>query len=216
MHAYCLDLLQRHVPETFKFNVLTEVTSRMLIDRYSKRSGLTTCPAVVQGATKHLKRFVDSQLYLSVLGILREDEIDEDLVPSAVFDSFTAYLRLLRERAYFDYTSMILLAVEMLEDIDGITDDRLAAALLGHVRDDMKYLVVDEYQDVNPLQERLIHGLTQFGANLCVVGDDDQTIYQWRGSEVNNIVAFADRHEGVKQVTLDDNWLFTIEGVVGV
>ena len=45
--------------------------------------------------------------------------------------------------------------------------------------------MVDEYQDVNPLQERLVRGLTQFGANLCVVGDDDQTIYQWRGSEVS-------------------------------
>ena len=50
------------------------------------------------------------------------------------------------------------------------------------VGDDIRYVVVDEYQDVNPLQERLVRGLVRFGANLCVVGDDDQTIYQWRGS----------------------------------
>ena len=64
----------------------------------------------------------------------------------------------------------------------------------------------DRYQDVNPLQERLIEGLTRFGANLCVVGDDDQTIYQWRGSDVRNIITFADRHADVEQITLSDNF----------
>ena len=84
-----------------------------------------------------------------------------------------------------------------------------------HIRDDIRYVVVDEYQDVNPLQERLVRGLTQFGANLCVVGDDDQTIYQWRGSEVSNIVTFADRYDGVQQVTLADNFRSS-QGVVEV
>ena len=84
-----------------------------------------------------------------------------------------------------------------------------------HIRKDIRFVVVDEYQDVNPLQERLVKGLAQFGANLCVVGDDDQTIYQWRGSEVRNIVTFRDRYDGVRQVTLDDNFRST-EGVVEV
>ena len=44
MHGYCLDLLQRLVPETFKFSVLTDITARLLVDRYSRQSGLTTCP----------------------------------------------------------------------------------------------------------------------------------------------------------------------------
>ncbi|WP_218005564.1 ATP-dependent helicase [Janibacter terrae] len=74
------------------------------------------------------------------------------------------------------------------------------------VRDDIRYVIVDEYQDVNPLQEALVQGLVQFGANLCVVGDDDQTIYQWRGSAVSNILTFDDRYDGVRQVTLADNF----------
>ena len=94
-------------------------------------------------------------------------------------------------------------------------DDEDAATVRSHVRDDIRYVVVDEYQDVNPLQERLVRGLTQFGANLCVVGDDDQTIYQWRGSEVSNIVTFADRYAGVHQVTLAENFRSS-EGVVEV
>src|ERR1700749_4321289 len=108
---------------------------------------------------------------------------------------------------------MINLAVQLVESSD--PDDEDAVRVRDHIRNDIKYLVVDEYQDVNPLQEQLIRGLTQFGANLCVVGDDDQTIYQWRGSEVGNILSFKDRYAGVRQVTLDDNFRSS-EGVVEV
>jgi hypothetical protein len=59
----------------------------------------------------------------------------------------------------------------------------------------LRYLIVDEYQGVNPAQERLIGLLTAGGlAELCVVGDDDQAIYQWRGSDVGNIVEFGARY----------------------
>ena len=58
----------------------------------------------------------------------------------------------------------------------------------------LKYLIVDEYQDVNPLQEMLIRQLYELGANICVVGDDDQTIYQWRGSDVSSIIRFVERY----------------------
>lgn len=58
----------------------------------------------------------------------------------------------------------------------------------------MKYLTVDEYQDTNPIQEKLIEILKGFGANICVVGDDDQTIYQFRGSDPQNILTFKERY----------------------
>jgi DNA helicase II / ATP-dependent DNA helicase PcrA len=212
MHGYTLDLLQRLVPETFKFSVLTDITSRLLVDRNSKRSGLTVCPTSSAG-TPHLRRYIHSKLFLQAMSVLREDEVDEDLVPDGVQSSFSDYMRLIYEKAYFDYTEMNNLAVQFLEGDED--DDENAARVLGHVRDDISYVVVDEYQDVNPLQERLVRGLTQFGANLCVVGDDDQTIYQWRGSEVSNIVTFADRYDDVRQVTLAENFRSS-EGVVEV
>ena len=70
----------------------------------------------------------------------------------------------------------------------------------------MRYLVADEYQDVNPLQEELIREIAGLGANLCVVGDDDQTIYQWRGSDVQNIITFSDRYSKVKTERLNENF----------
>ncbi len=212
MHGYALNLLQRHVPDTFKFAVLTDITARLLVDRNSRQSGLTVCPTSSSG-TPTLRRYLHSKLFLQVNSVLREDEVDDDLIPDGVESSFGNYMRMLYEKAYFDYTEMINLAVQLLEGDE--TSDSDAAAILGHIRNDVRYVVVDEYQDVNPLQERLIRGLTQFGANLCVVGDDDQTIYQWRGSDVSNIVTFADRHAGVRQVTLAENFRSS-EGVVEV
>jgi DNA helicase-2/ATP-dependent DNA helicase PcrA len=70
----------------------------------------------------------------------------------------------------------------------------------------IKYLIVDEYQDVNDLQEKLIASIANQGANVCVVGDDDQTIYQFRGSNANNMIGFSKRYKDVHQVKLEENF----------
>ena len=203
MHGYCLDLLQRLVPDTFKFSVLTEITARLLVDRNSKKSGLTTCPTS-SPRVPTLRRYVHSRLFLQAMSILREDVVTDDLVPDGVWNSFASYSKLLYSHAEFDFTEMINLLVQLLEADPSQEED--ARVVQAHIQNDIRYVVVDEYQDVNALQERLVAGLVQFGANLCVVGDDDQTIYQWRGSQVSNIVTFADRHTAVKQVTLAGNF----------
>ena len=138
------------------------------------------------------------------MSVLREDVVDEEQVDQRVWESLDHYLQLLVGKAAFDFTELINLAVSYLETDP--EEDPNARVIQDHIRDDISYVVVDEYQDVNSLQERLVAGLTQFGANLCVVGDDDQTVYQWRGSQVSNIVTFRDRYDGVRQVTLADNF----------
>lgn len=206
MHGYALNLLQTYIPEAFKYGVLTDITQRLLIDRESTKSGLTTCPTTAPSRPT-LWRYVDSKLYMQVLSILQEDNVDFSLVPEGVTTSLRSYVELLAQRRYFDYTSMIANAVAFLEtDPDDEELNSSERELLRHIREDVKYVVVDEYQDVNPLQEKLIAGLVRWGANLCVVGDDDQTIYQWRGSEVSNILTFADRHESVRAIELADNF----------
>src|SRR5262249_35161709 len=110
MHGYCLDLLQRLVPEKFKFSVLTDITAQLFVDRYSTKSGLTTCPMTAgQGV---LRRYVDSRLYLQVLSVMREDNVDFALVPSGVIDSSNRYLALIQQHSLFDYTQIIRSAVE--------------------------------------------------------------------------------------------------------
>ena len=203
MHGYARDLLQTYVPLTFKRNVLSDIQTRLFIDRNSRASGLTVTDAVVNGVQKKLKRFVNSPLWMQVLGILREDDVDETLLPAPLIAARDGYRRLLAEKNYFDFTELLRVAVDLLgED----ADDEIAGPLVRHVRDHVRYVVVDEYQDTNPIQEKLIERLCQFGANLCVVGDDDQTIYQWRGSAVANILSFVERKPGVRTVTLDENF----------
>lgn len=211
MHGYCLDLLQRLVPEKFKYSVLSDITAQLLVDRNSKKSGLGTCPTTASPGV--LRRYVHSKLYLQVVSVLREDRVDMSLVPRGVRESLGKYLILLNEHAAFDYTAIISNAVDYVEG-DPLEDDDFGR-VQDHIRNDIRFVVVDEYQDVNALQERLIAGLVRFGANLCVVGDDDQTIYQWRGSQVSNILTFAGRYSGVRQVTLADNFRSS-RGVVEV
>ena len=87
MHGYCLDLLQRLVPETFKFSVLTDITARLLVDRYSRQVRADRAARPARAGTPTLRRYIHSKLYLQVLSVLREDKVDWDRVPAGVIES---------------------------------------------------------------------------------------------------------------------------------
>ncbi len=210
MHGFCLELLQTYVPEVFKYRVLPEVQTKLLVNRYSTQSGLTLCPTSSAG-TPYLKRGRDTTLYIRSLSIYREDRIDDSLVPPEFKVSVNQYLDLLERHSYFDYTNMISRAVDSIRTASVKSE----LSLLEQRLKSYKYLTVDEYQDINPIQEDLVDSLASYGAKLCVVGDDDQTIYQWRGSEVENILTFAKRNKKVKQIVLDDNFRSS-PGIVNV
>jgi DNA helicase-2/ATP-dependent DNA helicase PcrA len=189
IHGYCLGMLQGNVPEYFKYQVLTEVQTKLLIDRNSVQSGL-----------KHagLRRYVESELFISVLNVLREGYVDWSLLADhPMKHALAMYRELLTKKRYLDYTSIMEKAVELTES---------DAGLRRQLADTVKYVIVDEYQDVNPLQERLTRALYGLGAQLCVVGDDDQTLYQFRGTDIRNIIDFEKRYPSVKRVAITDNF----------
>lgn len=189
IHGWCLQLLQTHMPEYFKFNVLNEVQTRLLVDRASSKTGLKDLG---------LRRWVESRLYLDVLNVLREADIDHELIEGhAALAALEKYQTHLTEKRYLDYGEILLQAATAL-----FTDSNIRE----RVKEQVRFLIVDEYQDVNPLQEALIASLHELGANLCVVGDDDQTIYQWRGSNVRNILGFSNRYPDVKQIPIEENY----------
>jgi DNA helicase-2/ATP-dependent DNA helicase PcrA len=195
IHAYCLKLLQEPpVYHFLKYSVLTEVQQRLLIDRNSSKSGLTDVP-LLDG--RKLTRWVDSKLYQTLLGVLEEGGVRSRAIPAAVRKAASSYQQLLTDKKFLDYSGMLSHAVAEVK-----SNHDLREKIKGSVR----YLVVDEYQDVNPLQESLISEIAGLGANLCVVGDDDQTIYQWRGSDIQNIITFAKRYSRVKTERLNENF----------
>lgn len=204
MHGYSLRILQEHLLKYLKFAVLTDVQRRLFIDRNSSRSGLTTI-AIKHGPGRGqtLRRYRDTRHFAQALDILRE----EDLIsppPRDLEVALRSYRELLEDYRYLDFSEIMLSAVEALE---GISPD--AEPLRTHLRENVRYVVVDEYQDVNPIQERLITALSTLGARISVVGDDDQTIYQWRGSDVRQILTFGARYPDVETVTLDENFRST-------
>ena len=205
IHGFCLQLLQGHVPEYRNFQVLTDVQQALFVDRYSMQSGLTESFTI--NGERLLRRFTDTDRYRQALNILREDEIDWDLLwecPIAL--NLDRYQKLLSAEGYFDYSALLDTAERLL---------RNDAALRADLADRIAYVIVDEYQDINPVQERIIDLLHGLRANLCVVGDDDQAIYQWRGSTVENITGFEGRYPDVAQVRLQENFRSSV-GIVEI
>jgi len=195
IHGFCLNVLQEPPLYRFlKYKVLSDVHQRLFIDRNSQRSGLTETPLLAGG---NLRRWTDSKLYQQLLSIRSEAELDEEHIPTRIDAALDQYRQLADDSCYLDYTTILTEALNALR-----THNELRTKLA----DRLRYLIVDEYQDVNPLQEQIIRELFDLCGNICVVGDDDQTIYQWRGSDVNNIITFTDRYSDVEIVPLNRNF----------
>ncbi|QOZ23111.1 ATP-dependent DNA helicase [Bradyrhizobium sp. CCBAU 51753] len=205
IHAFCLELLKSESPKYLKYEVLNEVQQTLFVDRHSKGSGLT------QGTTltgQPLKRYIDTRHFITALNILREDRpiASDRLEGNTILVQLPNYQQLLHDRGYLDYSSILKEAVAELTGNQSLRE-RLSARI--------RHVIVDEYQDVNPVQESVVEELHRLGAGICVVGDDDQTIYQWRGSDVRNILSFEGRYPGATQVRLEENFRSS-EGVVAV
>lgn len=195
IHAYCLELLKSEAPKYLRYEVLNEVQQGLFVDRHSKQSGLTAS-SDLKGVA--LKRYQDTKRYIEALSILREADLNESaLAGCTVVAGLEAYRAQLDARSYLDYSSILEASVEVLTTEAGVRE-RLAERV--------KYVIVDEYQDVNPVQEAIVWSLHDLGARICVVGDDDQTIYQWRGSEVDNILNFATRYPQVDRIAIEENF----------
>ncbi|MFO0647988.1 MAG: ATP-dependent DNA helicase [Polyangiales bacterium] len=195
IHAFCGRLLQDEVPEFLRFEVLDESSQLMLVLREREASGFAVA-RTADGAP--LEAPADVRRYLSALDVLRQAELDHgELGNLPIAEALDRYRALLRRESFLDYTGQLESALDVLRrNIDA--GQRLSARV--------KHVVVDEYQDTNALQEEVVRALADFGATLTVVGDDDQTIFQWNGADVQNILGFAERYPDVRQVRLEENF----------
>ncbi|MBI4004465.1 MAG: ATP-dependent helicase, partial [Candidatus Omnitrophica bacterium] len=111
--------------------------------------------------------------------------------------AYASYQRLLRDAQAVDFGDQVLLAVQLLER----HPDAAAA-----VRQRFRYVLVDEFQDTNYAQFRLLQLLATPGTNVTVVADDDQSIYKWRGAAISNVVKFLEHYPAVHTVVLTENF----------
>ena len=197
IHGFCIKMLQEYISDFQKFAVLDEIQTKLFVERYYDECGMKDL---------NLRKYVETDLFVSVMNILNENWFEQSKWDKQTRLAYKKYREKLYAEKKFDYSLILQEMICQLED-NPMFAQRMKEKVL--------YLTVDEYQDINPIQERLIQQLKEFGANLCVVGDDDQTIYQFRGSDSKNILTFKERYGIKNYIVLDDNYRST-DGVVDV
>lgn len=136
---------------------------------------------------------------LSAEQIKKEAEISgkNGEIYAKISDIFERYENYLVSNNLVDFDDLLVLSYKIL-----CQDDVLATQM----SQKYAYLMVDEYQDTNDIQSKLLDKLCKTHENICVVGDDDQSIYGWRGTKIDNILNFKDKFESVKIVKLEKNY----------
>ena len=121
----------------------------------------------------------------------------DDYKSKIILELYTAYESVLKKNNAMDFDDLILKTVQLFEKDEEV---------LLHYQNKFRYIMVDEYQDTNFIQYRLIKLLAEAHRNLCVVGDDDQCIYQWRGADIKNILEFEKDFKDTKVIKLEQNY----------
>ena len=154
------------------------------------------------------KRFPPKEI-MREISSAKESQVDEneysklsmgDYRKQTIAKIYSEYQHRLRNANALDFDDIILLTVRLFEDFPDVLD---------HYQNLYKYILVDEYQDTNMVQYRLISMLSAKRKNLCVVGDDDQSIYKFRGATIENILSFEHQYENAKVIRLEQNYRST-------
>lgn len=161
--------------------------------------------AIMRDAVKDLnidkKQFPPRQYNHIISAFKNTEKYVQDLMPEETMhrlvDVYKSYQEALRSQRLIDFDDMISLVVRLFDRNRDVLEE---------YREVYKYILVDEYQDTNTVQSRLLRLLAGERGNLCVVGDDDQSIYGWRGAEVRNILDFDKVFKDVKEIKLEGNY----------
>lgn len=209
IHAFAFNILQEFIPKYRGYDMLDENIRKAFVASIKWSDGINI-PVLYRSLQKrgfnYNKYFAINNrgywenwtlnTFLADVDFYREESITEDKIASNTFKtSLQVYLQKLDQRKFLDFSGILRLAVDHLESDD---------YALKQIRKRYKLYTIDEYQDVNPIQERLIR-LVSCQKNVCVVGDDDQSIYQWRGADVENIINFSKNYKKVETYKLETN-----------
>ena len=148
---------------------------------------------------------IDANAVLSFIGriksgSLKEGAFADDASAALAQRILTRYESALRACNAIDFDDLLLLTLKLLREHPDV---------LENCRRKFQYVMVDEYQDTNGAQFDLVHLLTREHRNLCVVGDDDQSIYGWRGAEIANLLDLEKHYPEVKVIKLEQNYRST-------
>ena len=200
-HSFCARLLRReaqHLGLPRDFAIYDDDDQTAAVKRALQGLGLAAedyPPRSVRAQISHAKNHGVSPDEMESQAKQMRDRGREDAA-----SVFRAYNEILRKSAALDFDDLLLRAVELLRDYPDVR-----AAWSGR----FQYLMVDEFQDTNRAQEELVQLLAGTRKNVCVVGDEDQSIYGWRGAHAGNLKRFTQDFAGAKVIRLEENYRST-------
>lgn len=199
-HSACLQILRFEVEYTDlkdNFGIYDTSDQLSIVKRILKQRNIDADvlkpSSVLNGISKIKNKFFDLNE-----GLKRVAETGT--LPEIVIGVIEEYQATLKENNAIDFDDILCMVVKLF---------KTHPEVLERYQDRFQYIMVDEYQDTNKIQYELIHLLAAKYENICVVGDDDQSIYEWRGADVQNILSFEKDHKNAKIIKLEENYRST-------
>lgn len=188
IHAFCKKLLFEYTDSFDEFEVLDSVKEHLFINKYHSKCGCKTLGLELGlNGAKLYSECISKMVYEYERNIKWDEKVKT---------AFDEYKQIMYANKFITFSLLIF------EVINRMRTDRALVERINKI----KQLTVDEYQDTDDIQEKLIQLIATKGAYVCVVGDDDQTIYQFRGSNADNMIGFSKRYNNVKTIELDTNY----------
>ena len=197
-HSICAKLLRKHAKAAnlnYNFTIIDTDDQMRLIKNICKAENIDTkqlSPKFILGI---IDKWKNKGLYPDEVEINNKDIYEKTSLPL-----YKIYQQKLIELNSCDFGDLILHTVKILETNKDIREI--------YTRN-FKYILVDEYQDTNFIQNRWLNLLVNEDKNICCVGDDDQSIYSWRGAEIKNFLEFDKVYENTKVIRLEENYRST-------
>ena len=197
-HSVCAKLLRKHasaVNLNSNFTIIDTDDQIRLIKNICKAENIDIKQLAPRYILAIIDRWKNKGFYPSEVAINKKDIYEKTILPI-----YKIYQQKLIDLNSCDFGDLILHTVKILEknlDIREIYSKNF------------KYILVDEYQDTNFIQSKWLNLLSEKNKNICCVGDDDQSIYSWRGAEIKNFLEFDQVYENTKVIRLEQNYRST-------
>lgn len=195
-HAMCLRILRYHcelIGYDHNFVIYDGTDQKTIVKNILKEQNVND----KEFGVPYLLSIISSYKEKAVSADQYREMVESNFKTKTIYNVFKAYETQLLKNNAMDFDDLLLNTVKLFE-----ADE---ATLLKYQRR-FRYIMVDEYQDTNHIQYKLIKMLAEAHHNLCVVGDDDQCIYQWRGADIRNILDFEKDFPEAKVIKLEQNY----------
>ncbi|MBZ5565138.1 MAG: UvrD-helicase domain-containing protein [Acidobacteriia bacterium] len=197
-HSFCVSVLRRHIDRlgyTRDFSIYDADDQQRLVKAAIQELGLGEQMTSPRAALAQISYTKNKSLSPAELYERAPNPMTERL--ASLYDRYEAKLR---KANALDFDDLLLKTVELFAKASDVREQ---------FNERFRYILVDEYQDTNRVQYGLIRHLTAAHSNLCVVGDEDQSIYRWRGADIQNILSFQKDYPGARLVRLEQNYRST-------